>query len=122
MYDILRFFNQIYRKHPPKFWYTVLFFIILICIAKPLLTTVVGIVNPPEPTATPRPTPDISQTGKTGEALLVLDTYYTLLGYQEFDSNCVPLAESGGKEAEKTVAVEFLARHYQPPGNGDHTE
>ena len=112
MYDILRFFNRIYRKHPPKFWYTVLFFIILICILKPLVTTVVGIVNPPEPTATPRPTPDISQTGKTGEALLVLDTYYTLLGYQEFDSNCVPLAESGRKEAEKTVSVEFLARHY----------
>ena len=112
MYDILRFFNRIYRKHPPKFWYTVLFFIILICILKPLVTTVVGIVNPPEPTATPRPTPDINQTGKTGEALLVLDTYYTLLGYQEFDSNCVPLAESGRKEAEKTVVVEFLARHY----------
>lgn len=112
MYDILRFFNRIYRKHPPKFWYTVLFFIILICILKPLVTTVVGIVNPPEPTATPRPTPDINQTGKTGEALLVLDTYYTLLGYQEFDSNCVPLAETGRKEAEKTVVVEFLARHY----------
>ena len=112
MYDILRFFNKIYRKHPPKFWFTVLFFIILICIAKPLLTTVIGIIDPPEPTATPRPTPDISQTGKTGEALLVLDTYYTLLGYQEFDSACVPLAESGSKEAEKTVAVEFLARHY----------
>ena len=112
MYDILRLLNRIYRKHPPKFWYTVLFFIILICILKPLVTTVVSIVNPPEPTATPRPTPDISQTGKTGEALLVLDTYYTLLGYQEFDSNCVPLAESGIKEAEKTVVVEFLARHY----------
>ncbi len=112
MYDILRFFNRIYRKHPPKFWYTVLFFIILICIARPLVTTVVGIVNPPEPTATPRPTPDINQTGKTGEALLVLDTYYTLLGYQEFDSNCVPLDESGRTEAEKTVVVEFLARHY----------
>ena len=35
-----------------------------------------------------------------------------MLGYQEFDSNCVPLAESGRKEAEKTVVVEFLARHY----------
>lgn len=112
MYDILRFFTHIYRKHPPKFWYTVLFFILLICTLKPLLTTVVGIVNPPEPTATPRPTPEINQTGKTGEALLVLDTYYTLLGYQEFDSNCVPLAESGRKEAEKTVVVEFLARHF----------
>ena len=112
MYDILRFFNHIYRKHPPKFWYTVLFFIILICIAKPLLTTVVSIVNPPEPTATPRPTPGINQTGIPGEALLVLDTYYTLLGYQEFDSNCVPLAESDRREAEKTVVVEFLARHY----------
>ena len=112
MYDILRFFNKIYRKYPPKFWYTVLFFILLICVAKPLLTTVAGIINPPEPTATPRPTPDISQTGKTGEALLVLDTYYTLLGYQEFDSSCVPLAESGRNEAEKTVIVEFLARHY----------
>ena len=112
MYDILRFFNHIYRKHPPKFWYTVLFFIILICIARPLVTTVVGIVDPPDPTATPRPTPGINQTGKTGEALLVLDTYYTLLGYQEFDSNCVPLAESDRKEAEKIVVVEFFARHY----------
>ena len=60
MYDILGFFNHIYRKHPPKFWYTVLFFIILICIARPLVTTVVGIVDPPDPTATPRPTPGIN--------------------------------------------------------------
>ena len=112
MYDILRFFNQIYRKHPPKFWYTVLFFILLAFVAKPLVTTVAGIVDPPDPTATPRPTPEINQTGKTGEALLVLDTYYTLLGYQEFDSYCVPLAESNRREAEKTVVVEFLARHY----------
>ena len=112
MYDILRFFNQIYRKHPPKFWYTVLFFILLAFVAKPLVTTVAGIVDPPDPTATPRPTPEINQTGKIGEALLVLDTYYTLLGYQEFDSYCVPLAESKRREAEKTVVVEFLARHY----------
>ena len=89
-----------------------LFFILLIFVAKPLVSTVIEIVDPPEPTATPRPTPDITQTGKTGEALLVLDTYYTLLGYQEFDSGCVPLAESGRKEAEKTVIVEFHARHY----------
>ena len=46
-------------------------------VAKPLVTTVAGIVDPPDPTATPRPTPEINQTGKTGEALLVLDTYYT---------------------------------------------
>ena len=59
MYDILRFFNQIYRKHPPKFWYTVLFFILLAFVAKPLVTTVAGIVDPPDPTATPRPTPEI---------------------------------------------------------------
>ncbi|MBQ6342240.1 MAG: hypothetical protein IJI41_03850 [Anaerolineaceae bacterium] len=112
MYDILRLMKQIYRKQPPKFWYTVLFLIALIAVAKPLVSTVIEIVNPPEPTATPRPTPELSQTGKSGEALLVLDTYYTILGYQEFDSYCTPLTDSSRNEAEKTVVIEFLARHY----------
>ncbi len=112
MYDILRLLNRIYRKHPPKFWYTVLFFILLIFIARPLVTTVIGIIDPPEPTATPRPTPDISQEGRIGEPLRVLDTYYTLTGWQEYDSACVPLDKSTRAEAEKTVVVEFFARHY----------
>ena len=112
MYDILRLINRIYRKHPPKFWYTVLFFIALIVISRPLVTTVIGIIDPPEPTATPRPTPDISQEGRIGEPLLVLDTYYTLTGWQEYDSACVPLDKSARTEAGKTVVVEFFARHY----------
>lgn len=111
MYDILRLISRIYRKHPPKFWYTILFFIVLLMTIRPLVTTVIGIIDPPEPTATPRPTPDISQHGKIGEPLPVLDTYYTLTGFQEYDSECVPLEKSGKAEAEKTVVIEFFARH-----------
>lgn len=112
MYDIVKLINQIYRKFPPKFWYTILFFIILLFMAKPLVTTVTGIINPPLPTETPRPTPGISQSGRIGEALHVLDTYYTLTGYQEYDSACVPLDQSELNEPEKTVIVEFFARNF----------
>lgn len=112
MYDILRLFKQIWHRYPPKFWYTILFLIMLLVFAEPLVTTVAGIISPPAPTATPRPTPDILQPGRAGEPLQVLDTYYTLLGYREYDSACVPLDRSVRKEAQKTAVIEFWVRHY----------
>ena len=112
MYDILRLFKQIYHRYPPKFWYTILFFVLLLFFAKPLVTTVTGIIYPPETTATPRPTQDILQPGRAGEPLPVLDTYYTLLGYREYDSACVPIDRSVRREAQKTAVIEFWARQY----------
>ena len=112
MYDVLRLIKKIYYSRPPKFWLAILFVIAFLFMIGPISKTVVNIVNPPEPTATPRPTPAVNQTVNIGEPTLVLDTYYTVLGYQEFDSKCTPLSESKLGEYTKTVAVEFWARHY----------
>ena len=112
MYDVMRLIKKIYYKYPPRFWLAILFIIFLLLMLTPITRTMVSIINTPAPTATPRPTPSVNQTVNIGEPTLVLDTYYTVLGYQEFDSKCTPLSESKLEEGTKTVAVEFWARHY----------
>ena len=112
MYDIIRLCKRIFRKYPPKFWYTVLFLFLFLILVKPLFSTVAGIIDPPDPTSTPRPTPDLRQSGRIGEPLLVLDTYYTMLSYREYNSECVPLDRSDRHEPRKTAVVELWARHF----------
>lgn len=112
MYDVIRLIKRIYYKHPPKFWLSIIFVVALLIMIRPIGSTLINIVLPPNPTATPRPTPDVNQTVNIGEPTLILDTYYTVLGYQEFDSKCTVLSESQLEESSKTVVVEFWARHY----------
>lgn len=112
MYDVIRLIKKIYYKQPPRFWLAILFVIALLFMIQPIGRTMINIINPPVPTATPRPTPDVNQTVKIGDPALILDTYYTVLGYKEFDSHCTPLPESTMGESTKTVVVEFWARHY----------
>ncbi|MBQ6519337.1 MAG: hypothetical protein IJI14_11500 [Anaerolineaceae bacterium] len=112
MYDIMRLVKRIYYKYPTRFWLSILFIIALLFMIRPIGKTVVDIINPPAPTATPRPTPGVNQDVSIGEPALILDTYYTVLGYQEFDSKCKKFSESTLGETTKIVAVEFWSRHY----------
>ena len=111
MYDWIRLAKKIYRSHSQSFWFAMLFLLLFLILFVPITNGIVNIIAPPEPTATPRPTPDINQTMRIGEPLLVQDTYFTVLGYESFDSKCNPYRKSNLKESTKTVVVEFWARH-----------
>lgn len=115
MYDIIKLVKKIFYSQPPKFWLFIAGVLLFLILIGPMINGVIYLIDPPQPTATPNPTPDINQTAKMGEPFKILDTYITVLGYQTFDSDCTPLKYSKLNEGTKGVVIEFWVRHV-----GDH--